>query len=109
MSEDFGAEWMAELAGRFDDLAHYRMPFGRYEGVPIYDLPYEYLHWFVERGGGFPTGRLGELMEFVYHTKADGSEAVFVPLRKAAGGRHSLRQRPEVKREHRIDGGQDSG
>ena len=72
MSDDFGGEWLAELESCFDDLARYRMPFGRYEGAPLYDLPYEYLYWFVERGGGFPKGRLGELMEFVYHSKADG-------------------------------------
>ena len=105
MSDDFGGEWLAELESCFDDLARYRMPFGRYEGAPIYDLPYEYLHWFVERGGGFPKGRLGELMEFVYHSKADGSEAIFAPLRKAAGGRHSLQQKPRGKRQHWIDGG----
>lgn len=107
MSEDIGEQWLAELESRFDDLARYRMPFGRYEGAPLYDLPYEYLHWFVERGGGFPSGRLGELMEFVYHSKADGSEAVFAPLRKAAGGRHSLQQRPRSKRQHHIDGADD--
>ena len=103
MSDGLEADWLAELESRFDDLARYRMPFGRYRGAPVYDLPYDYLHWFRERGGGFPGGRLGELMEFVYHTKADGAEAVFAPLRQAAGGRHSLRQRPAAKREHRID------
>lgn len=107
MSGDFGDEWMAELQGLFDDLARYRMPFGRYEGAPVYDLPYEYLHWFEERGGGFPPGRLGELMDFVYHTKADGAEAIFAQLRQASGGRHPLRQKPRAKREHRIRGGDD--
>lgn len=102
-AQDPRGEWQAELRARFDDLARYRMPFGRYEGAPLYDLPYEYLLWFVQRGGGFPSGRLGELMEFVYHTKADGAEIVFAPLRKAAGGRHPLRQRPPAKKSHRID------
>jgi len=35
-----------------------------------------YLHWFVEKGDGFPNGRLGELMEFVYRTKGDGAEVI---------------------------------
>ncbi|MCB1235128.1 MAG: DUF3820 family protein [Verrucomicrobiae bacterium] len=71
----------ADLADYLDDLRRYRMPFGRYRHKAIHDLPYEYLHWFVERGEGFPTGRLGELMEFVYHVKATGAEAIFGRLR----------------------------
>lgn len=71
-----------ELAGYLAELEHYRMPFGRYKNHPLHALPYEYLHWFVEKGDGFPSGRLGELMEFVYHTKASGSEIVFSRLGK---------------------------
>lgn len=71
-----------ELAGYLAELEVYRMPFGRYKNHHLYTLPYEYLHWFVEKGDGFPSGRLGELMEFVYHTKASGSEIVFSRLGK---------------------------
>lgn len=74
-----------DLAEYFEDLARYRMPFGKYAKAAIYDLPYEYLHWFVERGDGFPSGRLGELMEFVYQTKATGAEIIFTPLKQARG------------------------
>jgi uncharacterized protein (DUF3820 family) len=45
-------------------------------------LPYEYLDWFMEKGDGFPNGRLGELMDFVYRTKGVGAEAIFARLRK---------------------------
>lgn len=76
----------ADLADYLADLALYRMPFGRFKNAPIYDLPIEYLNWFLEKGGGFPKGRLGELMEFVYHTKSDGAEMIFAPLRKARRG-----------------------
>lgn len=69
-----------ELAENLSDLVDFRMPFGRYRGSKIHRLPYEYLHWFVEKGDGFPSGRLGELMEFVYHTKAAGAEIVFSKL-----------------------------
>ncbi len=69
-----------ELADYLADLETYRMPFGRYRGRPLHALPYEYLHWFVERGEGFPAGRLGELMDFVYRTKGDGAEVVFSKL-----------------------------
>ncbi len=71
-----------ELAGYLAELEVYRMPFGRYKNQPLYTLPYEYLHWFIEKSDGFPSGRLGELMEFVYHTKASGSEIVFSRLGK---------------------------
>lgn len=70
-----------ELAELLSDLEIYRMPFGRFRHSPIHALPYEYLHWFVEKGDGFPNGRLGELMDFVYRTKSDGAEAIFARLR----------------------------
>lgn len=84
MSEEIDpAEAMKrELAENLADLEVYRMPFGRYQNRRIHTLPYEYLHWFVEKGDGFPSGRLGELMEFVYHTKAAGAEVVFSRIGK---------------------------
>jgi hypothetical protein len=69
-----------ELAENLCDLTMYRMPFGRFQHRLLHTLPYEYLHWFVERGGGFPKGRLGELMDFVYQTKSVGAEIVFAGL-----------------------------
>ena len=87
--EDF-RNLLAEIGGT-------HMPFGRFgmkeyppSGVPIYDLPEEYLGWFKERG--FPKGRLGELMAQVYEIKAVGMDMVFDPLREARGGRFPLRQ-----------------
>ena len=73
------------------------MPFGKFgpkdyppRGVPIIDLPPEYLAWFQERG--FPPGRLGELMAMVFEIKQSGADAVFQPLRAANGGRTRLRK-----------------
>ena len=85
---EMGKNLQQDLADYFDDLLFYQMPFGRFEGTYLDNLPYEYLHWFVEKGGGFPSGRLGELMEFVYHTKAVGAEIVFaeLPKRRKTGG-----------------------
>ncbi|MEM7698576.1 MAG: DUF3820 family protein [Verrucomicrobiota bacterium] len=78
MSEaDPGERMRLELAANLRDLESWTMPFGRFSGQLIHTLPYEYLHWFVEKADGFPGGRLGELMEFVYHTKANGSEIIF--------------------------------
>lgn len=85
--EDF-RNFLAEIGA-----AH--IPFGKFgikayppSGVPIMDLPEEYLAWFKERG--FPKGRLGELMELVFEIKAVGMDSVFDPLRQARGGRFPL-------------------
>ena len=74
------------------------MPFGRFgpkdfppRGVPIMDLPPEYLQWFAERG--FPQGQLGELMQVVFEINDVGMGSVFDPLREARGGRVSVRKR----------------
>jgi uncharacterized protein len=78
------------------EIGRTRMPFGKFGikayppgGVPIMDLPDEYLAWFKERG--FPKGRLGELMAEVFEIKAVGMDLVFDPLRQANGGRFRLR------------------
>lgn len=79
---------LERLADYLVDLKTYRIPFGKYgphhcppNGRLIHELPLEYLVWFRERGGGFPTGRLGELMEFVYEVKSVGAGEVFLELR----------------------------
>ena len=68
------------------DAVTMRMPFGKYgpqnfppSGLPLCDLPYEYLEWF--RRKGMPSGRLGELMGLVLQIKRDGAEDVFDALR----------------------------
>lgn len=73
------------------------MPYGKFgakeyppRGIPLMDLPAEYLMWFKERG--FPQGRLGELMEVVFEIKAVGMDCVFEPLRMKNGGRISVRK-----------------
>ncbi len=107
MMEDPEDIFRRQLADNLKDLASFRMPFGKYgpgacppKGMPLYDVPLDYLHWFLERGGGFPKGRLGELMEFVYHVKSAGAGEVFAPLREAAGGRKTTK-RPR-KREFKF-------
>ena len=77
------------------EIGKTRIPFGKFgikayppAGVPIMDLPVEYLVWFKERG--FPKGRLGELMAQVCEIKSVGMDAVFDPLRHANGGRFKL-------------------
>ena len=45
-------------------LAHTKMPFGKYAGRSLAELPGHYLAWFAR--DGFPKGELGELLELMY-------------------------------------------
>jgi len=70
------------------DLASVRMPFGRYAGRLLIDLPGPYVAWFQERG--LPNGRLGQLLAVLYEVKANGLEHLVRPLgRTSAPGRPS--------------------
>ncbi len=93
-------------AAQLEMIGRYHMPFGMFgpkhyppKGVPIYDLPAEYLAWFALKG--FPEGRLGELLRVVYETKANGCDGVFDVIRHRAGGRYKLR--PPAKRAWKFD------
>jgi uncharacterized protein (DUF3820 family) len=66
-------------AGVLITLARTKMPFGRYEGRLLIDLPEPYVVWFAQRG--FPPGSLGELLRMVYEIKVNGLEYLFKPLR----------------------------
>jgi len=68
------------MAALYTDLQRYEMPFGRYSGRPLYDLPHEYLLWFQHKG--FPEGKLGELMHQVCIIKSEGADFLFTPLRE---------------------------
>ena len=78
-----------------NEIYHTHMPFGMFgkekyppRGVPIFDLPEEYLIWFKQRS--FPKRRLGELMAYVCEIKETGMDSLFEPMRKANGGRTKL-------------------
>ena len=61
-------------------LAQYKMPFGKYKGRLLIDLPEPYVVWFANKG--FPEGELGKLMAIVLEIKVNGLEYLFQPLRK---------------------------
>jgi hypothetical protein len=58
-----------------------QMPFGRYKGTLLCDLPVSYLEWFEQKG--FPEGKLGILLQTIYEIKLNGLEYLLVPLRKS--------------------------
>ena len=108
MDEERLRAWMAE---DFAEIARTRMPFGKFgpahfppRGVPIYDLPVEYLAWFA-RKGCFPKARFGELLRIVHQMKVDGLDEIFDPLRRRAGGKTKLRpgrDKPRIRDERDL-------
>lgn len=76
-----------EVSGDPDELlalATMRMPFGRYRGRLLIDLPEPYVVWFANQG--FPEGALGRMLQAVYEIKVNGLEYLFIPLRKRENG-----------------------
>lgn len=57
-----------------------KMPFGKYEGRILADLPVSYLEWFM-RNGGFPKGKLGMQLATVFEIKINGLEELLAPIR----------------------------
>ena len=62
------------------ELTSMRMPFGRYKGRILCDLPEPYLVWFHQKG--FPQGRIGMLLSALYEIKLNGLEYLLKPIRK---------------------------
>jgi len=62
------------------DLVRKEMPFGKYEGKLLCDLPVSYLEWFNRNG--FPKGKIGVLLETMYEIKLNGLEHLLTPLKK---------------------------
>ena len=61
-------------------LARVRMPFGKYSGRILIDLPEEYLLWFDKKG--FPQGELGQLLQLCLALKIEGLDNVIRPLKQ---------------------------
>lgn len=62
------------------ELLTTEMPFGKYKGVTLCNLPEHYVVWFHETG--FPKGRLGMLLSTLYEIKLYGLEYLLKPLKK---------------------------
>lgn len=57
-----------------------KMPFGKYKGSVLCDLPVSYLEWFARKG--FPPGKIGMLLSTVYEIKINGLDHLLQPLRR---------------------------
>lgn len=60
-------------------LVQQEIPFGKYQGTLIADLPEEYLLWFQKKG--FPKGQLGEWLQLALMLNIDGTKEILNPLR----------------------------
>jgi hypothetical protein len=56
------------------------MPYGKYKGRLIADLPGQYLNWFARKG--FPHGELGQLLALMQELDHNGLASLLDPLRK---------------------------
>ncbi|MFZ3087763.1 MAG: DUF3820 family protein [Methylotenera sp.] len=61
-------------------LVTYVMPYGKYKGRLIADLPGQYLNWFAREG--FPSGELGRLLQLMQEIDHNGLSPLLEPLRK---------------------------
>lgn len=61
-------------------LVNVTMPYGKYKGRLIADLPGHYLNWFARVG--FPAGDIGELLALMHEVDHNGLSDLLEPLRK---------------------------
>jgi uncharacterized protein (DUF3820 family) len=66
---------MSDADEHFRKIGTYKMPFGKYKGVRLVDIPEEYYIWMMRKG--LPAGDLGAMMAEVYEIKVNGLEPLF--------------------------------
>lgn len=71
---------MKDTPTDLEKIATFRMPFGKYKGIPLIDLPEPYVVWFYTEG--LPEGELGRLLGLLYEIKLNGLEHLINPFRK---------------------------
>lgn len=60
-------------------LVSMAMPYGKYKGRLLADLPGNYLNWFARKG--FPAGDLGRLLQLMQEIDHNGLSELLTPLR----------------------------
>lgn len=69
----------SELQKALIDLANYKMPFGKYKGDFLIDIPEYYYTWFKQKG--FPEGKLGFMMQQMHEIKINGLEEIIQQIK----------------------------
>lgn len=62
------------------EFAHYKLPYGKFKGRFLFELPEAYLIW-IQRNG-FPKGKLGEHMKAIIEIKINGMEGLIRKIRE---------------------------
>ena len=62
------------------ELANYKMPYGKYKGYYLVNIPEYYYIWYKRKG--FPNGKLGNMMQEICEIKVNGLEALLLRLIK---------------------------
>lgn len=70
---------MTNPTNELEALATTTMPFGKYQGTPLIDLPETYVVWFHTKG--LPEGKLGQLLGLLYEIKLNGLEHLVYSLK----------------------------
>ncbi|MDB4927410.1 DUF3820 family protein [Mucilaginibacter sp.] len=61
------------------DSVNTRMPFGKYKGTFICDMPVHYLEWLKNKG--LPPGKLGMMLSTVYEIKINGLNTILMKIK----------------------------
>lgn len=61
-------------------LANTKMPYGKYKGTDLIDLPEHYIVWYHDKG--FPKNKMGEMLGLVYELKLNGLEYLIREIKK---------------------------
>ena len=64
----------------FEKLVGLKMPYGKYKGTIVCDIPEHYLVWYHAKG--FPKGQIGELLNTMYEIKLNGLEYLLEPFKR---------------------------
>jgi uncharacterized protein len=66
-------------------LIQAKIPFGRFKGRYVTDLPVSYLEWFSRKG--FPGGEMGQYLATMYEIKINGLESLLTPIIRSQRGK----------------------